>query len=120
MDARLAQSCQVHQYQHQKKILSNKESPPKSIQQLSTDSETENRDFTVVGRWKSTTRSSTRRPPGSAAPPNPAPCHSAPLPRSSTASPGGDMGGRWIYSDFGSIFPKKLPPLPRMIWGGGR
>nr|XP_032655165.1 neural proliferation differentiation and control protein 1-like isoform X2 [Chelonoidis abingdonii] len=47
MDARLAQSCQVHQYQHQKKILSNKESPPKSIQQLSTDSETENRDFTV-------------------------------------------------------------------------
>ncbi|KAM9119280.1 neural proliferation differentiation and control protein 1-like [Pangshura tecta] len=47
MDARLAQSCQVHQYQRQKKILTNEESPPKPIQQLSTDSETENGDVTV-------------------------------------------------------------------------
>ncbi|XP_026517958.1 neural proliferation differentiation and control protein 1-like, partial [Terrapene carolina triunguis] len=47
MDARLAQSCQVHQYQRQKKILTNEESPPKPVQQLSTESETENGDFTV-------------------------------------------------------------------------
>ncbi|XP_073166501.1 neural proliferation differentiation and control protein 1-like isoform X1 [Lepidochelys kempii] len=47
MDARLAQSCQVHQYERQKKILTNEENPPKPVQQLSTESETENGDFTV-------------------------------------------------------------------------
>ncbi|XP_067406921.1 neural proliferation differentiation and control protein 1-like [Emydura macquarii macquarii] len=50
MDTRLAQACQIHQYQHQKKILTNEESPrssPKPVQQLSTESENETGDYTV-------------------------------------------------------------------------
>ncbi|XP_030399886.1 neural proliferation differentiation and control protein 1-like isoform X2 [Gopherus evgoodei] len=120
MDARLAQSCQVHQYQRQKKILTNEESPPKPIQQLSTESETENRDFTVVGRWKSTTRSSTRRPPGSAAPPNPAPPPFSPPPRRSMASPGGDTGGQVDLLRFWQHLPQELaPPSPERLGVGG-
>ncbi|XP_032997498.1 neural proliferation differentiation and control protein 1-like isoform X1 [Lacerta agilis] len=50
MDSRLAQSCQVHHYQHQKKLLtttSEDREPPKPVEQLSTESETENGDYTV-------------------------------------------------------------------------
>ncbi|XP_074872872.1 neural proliferation differentiation and control protein 1-like [Carettochelys insculpta] len=47
MDARLAQACQVHHFQHQKKVLTNEESPPKPVQQLSTESETESGEYTV-------------------------------------------------------------------------
>ncbi|KAJ6652941.1 hypothetical protein lerEdw1_010299, partial [Lerista edwardsae] len=48
MDSRLAQSCQVHHYQHQKKLLTNEDrESPKPIEQLSTESETENGDYTV-------------------------------------------------------------------------
>ncbi|KAJ7317304.1 hypothetical protein JRQ81_003466 [Phrynocephalus forsythii] len=48
MDSRLAQSCQVHHYQHQKKLLTSEERDlPKPVQQLSTESETENGDYTV-------------------------------------------------------------------------
>ncbi|XP_066469504.1 neural proliferation differentiation and control protein 1 [Tiliqua scincoides] len=48
MDSRLAQSCQVHHYQHQKKLLTSEDrESPKPIEQLSTESETENGDYTV-------------------------------------------------------------------------
>ncbi|XP_062978382.1 neural proliferation differentiation and control protein 1-like [Elgaria multicarinata webbii] len=48
MDSRLAESCQVHHYQHQKKLLTgeDRESPKPEVQ-LSTESETENGDYTV-------------------------------------------------------------------------
>ncbi|KAL8213057.1 UNVERIFIED_CONTAM: hypothetical protein K2H54_060459 [Gekko kuhli] len=46
MDSRLAQSCQVHHYQHQKKLLTGEDKdPPKAVKQLSTESE--NEDYTV-------------------------------------------------------------------------
>ncbi|XP_060094717.1 neural proliferation differentiation and control protein 1-like [Heteronotia binoei] len=46
MDSRLAQSCQVHHYQHQKKLLTGEDKdPPKAVEQLSTESE--NEDYTV-------------------------------------------------------------------------
>nr|XP_056708068.1 neural proliferation differentiation and control protein 1-like [Euleptes europaea] len=46
MDSRLAQSCQVHHYQHQKKLLTSEDKdPPKTVEQLSTESE--NEDYTV-------------------------------------------------------------------------
>ncbi|XP_039373222.1 neural proliferation differentiation and control protein 1-like [Mauremys reevesii] len=127
MDARLAQSCQVHQYQRQKKILTNEESPPKPVQQLSTESETENGDFTVyecpglapggemeIHNPLFSTASARQRcpltPPPTIQPPSPG---AAPRPLVET------WGGRWICSDFGSIFPKNLPP-PRTTRGGGR
>ncbi|XP_061469445.1 neural proliferation differentiation and control protein 1-like [Rhineura floridana] len=48
MDSRLAQSCQVHHYQHQKKLLTSEDrESPKPTEQLSTESETENGDYTV-------------------------------------------------------------------------
>ncbi|XP_053157080.1 neural proliferation differentiation and control protein 1-like isoform X2 [Hemicordylus capensis] len=48
MDSRLAQSCQVHHYQHQKKLLTSEDrESPKPVEQLSTESETENGDYTV-------------------------------------------------------------------------
>ncbi|XP_044275574.1 neural proliferation differentiation and control protein 1-like [Varanus komodoensis] len=48
MDSRLAQSCQVHHYQHQKKLLTGEDrESPKPVAQLSTESETESGDYTV-------------------------------------------------------------------------
>nr|XP_060615394.1 neural proliferation differentiation and control protein 1-like isoform X1 [Anolis sagrei ordinatus] len=48
MDSRLAQSCQVHHYQHQKKLLTSEDrEPPKPVEQISTESENENGDYTV-------------------------------------------------------------------------
>uniref|UniRef100_A0A8D0C0A9 Neural proliferation differentiation and control protein 1 n=1 Tax=Salvator merianae TaxID=96440 RepID=A0A8D0C0A9_SALMN len=48
MDSRLAQSCQVHHYQHQKKLLTSEDrESPKPVQQPSTESEAESGDYTV-------------------------------------------------------------------------
>ncbi|KAK9405837.1 neural proliferation differentiation and control protein 1-like [Crotalus adamanteus] len=48
MDSRLAQSCQVHHYQHRKKLLAGEErQSPKATEQIPTESESESGDYTV-------------------------------------------------------------------------